>query len=144
MACWCSCERNTEEADDPRRPPWNAIAGPWRVAEGRFDFIEGDREIIPGLSSLRTPGHTPHHQSILIDGGHGIACFLGDICPTSAHLPLPWIMGYDVEPLVSLETKRWLLRRAAAERWLLIYEHDATTAWTRVRHDGKAYVTDPD
>ena len=50
----------------------------------------------------------------------------------------------DVEPLVSLETKRWLLRRAAAERWLLIYEHDATTAWTRVRHDGKAYVTDAD
>lgn len=113
------------------------------IAEGRFDFIEGDREIIPGISSLRTPGHTPHHQSILIDGGEGIACFLGDICPTSAHLPLPWIMGYDVEPLVSLETKRWLLRRAEAEQWLLIYEHDATTAWSRVRHDGKSYGAEP-
>jgi glyoxylase-like metal-dependent hydrolase (beta-lactamase superfamily II) len=81
----------------------------------------------------------PHHQSILIDGGEGIACFLGDICPTAAHLPLPWIMGYDVEPLVTLETKRHLLARAAAERWLLVFEHDATNAWGHVRHDGKAY-----
>jgi len=42
------------------------------------------------------------------------------------------------------EFARLRLRRAEAERWLLIYEHDATTAWTRVRHDGKAYVTDAD
>lgn len=109
------------------------------IEAGRFDFVDGDREVVPGISVLRTPGHTPHHQSVLIDGGGEVACFLGDICPTAAHLPLPWIMGYDVEPLVSLETKRWLFARAERERWLLIFEHDATTAWGRVRHDGKAY-----
>ena len=106
---------------------------------GRFDLIEGDREIVAGISVLRTPGHVPHHQSVLIDGGGEIACFLGDICPTAAHLPLPWIMGYDVEPLVSLETKRWLLKRAEDERWLVVFEHDATNAWGHVKHDGKAY-----
>jgi hypothetical protein len=41
-------------------------------------------------------------------------------------------MGYDVEPLVTLETKRWLLARAEAERWLLVFEHDAEVAWGRV------------
>ena len=109
------------------------------IAAGRFDFIEGDREIVRGISSLKTPGHTPHHQSLLIDGGEGIACFLGDLCPTSAHLPLPWIMGYDVEPLVTLETKRRVLKRATDEGWLVIFEHDWTNPWGRVRHDGKSY-----
>ena len=47
----------------------------------------------------------------------------------AAHLPLPWIMGYDVEPLVTLETKRRILRRREDEDWLLIFEHDATVPW---------------
>ncbi len=111
-------------------------------AAGRFDIIDGDQEIVAGISSLRTPGHVPHHQSVLIDGGGEVACFLGDICPTAAHLPLPWIMGYDVEPMVSLETKRWLLERAAAERWLMVFEHDATVAWGRVVHGQKGYALD--
>jgi glyoxylase-like metal-dependent hydrolase (beta-lactamase superfamily II) len=109
---------------------------------GRFDLIDGEREIVPGISVIMTPGHVPFHQSVLIDGGGEIACFLGDVCPTSAHLPLPWIMGYDVEPLVTMESKRSLLRRAESEKWLLIFEHDATVAWGRVRHDGKSYGLD--
>ena len=106
---------------------------------GKLELIEGDREIIPGISVIRTPGHVPHHQSVLIDGGGERACFLADVCPTASHLPLPWIMGYDVEPLVTLESKRFLLKRAEAENWLAIFEHDAVHAWGRVRNDGKAY-----
>ena len=111
---------------------------------GNFDLIEGDREIVPGISVMLTPGHVPFHQSVKIDGGSEIACFLGDVCPTSAHLPLPWIMGYDVEPLVTLESKRALLKRAEAEKWLLIFEHDASVAWSRVKHDGKGYGVIPE
>jgi hypothetical protein len=48
-------------------------------------------------------------------------------------------MGYDVEPLVTLETKRRILKQALDEKWLLIFEHDAGVAWGRVEHDGKAY-----
>jgi glyoxylase-like metal-dependent hydrolase (beta-lactamase superfamily II) len=107
---------------------------------GRLDLIDGEREIVPGISVLKTPGHVPHHQSVLIDGGGETACFLADICPTAAHLPLPWIMGYDVEPLVTLETKRWLFKRAQDEKWLAVFEHDAEKAWGRISHDGKAYA----
>jgi glyoxylase-like metal-dependent hydrolase (beta-lactamase superfamily II) len=107
---------------------------------GKLDLIEGNREIVAGISVLRTPGHVPHHQSVLIDGGGEFACFLGDVCPTSYHLPLPWIMGYDVEPLVTLESKRALLTRAHEERWLVVFEHDATHGAGRVGHDGKSYT----
>ena len=93
----------------------------------------------PGVGSVMMPGHTPHHQSVLIDGGGERALFLGDLVPTHAHLPLPWIMGYDVEPLVTLETKRRILKQALDEKWLLIFEHDAEVPWSRIENDGKAY-----
>ena len=106
---------------------------------GQLDVIEGSREIVRGISSLPSPGHVPHHQSLLIDGGGEVACYLGDVIPTHHHLPLPWIMGYDVEPLRTLESKRALLARALAEKWLLIFEHDASVAWGYAAHDGKSY-----
>jgi len=105
----------------------------------RFDLVDGEREIVPGIRVIPTPGHVPYHQGILIDGGGERAFFLADLAPTAAHLPLPWIMGYDVEPLVTLETKRRILERAMKERWLVVFEHDALVAWGRVGHDGKAY-----
>ncbi len=108
---------------------------------GQLDPIEGDSELLPGISVFLTPGHVPWHQSVRIESGGEVAIFLGDVVPTSAHLPLPWIMGYDVEPLVTLESKRRLLTRAAEQDWLLIFEHDARVAWSRVAYDGKAFVT---
>ena len=110
------------------------------VDAGVVDFIDGETEIVAGIRALPTPGHTPHHQSLHIDGGGERALFVADLVPTTAHLPLPWIMGYDVEPLVTLETKRRILPRAVAEEWLMIFEHDAATAWSRIANDGKTFL----
>ena len=101
-------------------------------AAGKFEFLEGNQQVIPGISVLRTPGHTPHHQSVLIQSEDETAVFLADVVPTSAHVPLPWIMAYDVEPLVTLESKRALWPRARAENWLLVFEHDPVVAWGRL------------
>jgi glyoxylase-like metal-dependent hydrolase (beta-lactamase superfamily II) len=96
---------------------------------GQLRLLDGEAEVVPGVSVVCTPGHCPHHQSVLIASQGETACFLADVMPTFAHLPLPWIMGYDVEPLVTLESKRALLARAAAERWLLVSTHDPRTPW---------------
>jgi glyoxylase-like metal-dependent hydrolase (beta-lactamase superfamily II) len=106
-------------------------------AAGLLDRVDGEREIVRGVRVLPTPGHVPHHQSVLLESDGERALFLGDLAPTAAHVPLPWIMGYDVEPLVTLETKRRVLGRAAAEEWLLVFEHDAEVAWGRAAADGK-------
>jgi glyoxylase-like metal-dependent hydrolase (beta-lactamase superfamily II) len=110
---------------------------------GLLDPVDGDQEIVPGIRVIHTPGHTPHHQSVLLDSRGEKAFYFGDLVPTSAHLPLPWIMGYDVEPLVTLETKRRILRRAVDEGWLVVFEHDASVPWGRVVHDGKSYALAP-
>lgn len=109
------------------------------VAAGKFEFVVREREIVKGVRVVPTPGHTPYHQSVLIESAGERAFFLADLCPTTAHLPLPWIMGYDIEPLVTLETKRRILRQAEQEGWLLIFEHDAFVPWGKVEHDGRTY-----
>lgn len=109
-----------------------------------FTLVDGAVEVLPGIRCLPTPGHVPYHQSILVESAGERACFVADLVPTSAHLPLPWIMGYDLEPLVTLESKRRLYRRAEAEGWLLVFEHDPAVVAGRVGREGKGIgLVDP-
>jgi len=109
-----------------------------------FTLLEGESEPLAGIRCLPTPGHVPYHNSVLIESGGERACFLADLVPTSAHLPLPWIMGYDLEPLVTLESRRQLYRRAEGEGWLLVFEHDPAVVAGRLGKDGKAFgLVDP-
>jgi glyoxylase-like metal-dependent hydrolase (beta-lactamase superfamily II) len=115
------------------------------VAEaGRWRLLEGDVEILPGISARLTPGHVPFHQSIVVSDGGETMVFLGDVIPTSAHLPLPWIMGYDLEPMRTLESKRALLGAAVAGEWLLVFVHDAAVRLGRAAPGAKGVtLSDP-
>jgi glyoxylase-like metal-dependent hydrolase (beta-lactamase superfamily II) len=106
-------------------------------AAGRWRLLDGDTEILPGIHARLTPGHIPWHQSIVVSSGGETAVFLGDVIPTHHHLPLAWIMGYDLEPLRTLESKRALLADAIAGGWWFIFEHDAEVAMGRVVPEGK-------
>ena len=109
-----------------------------------FTLLTGETEVLPGIRCLPTPGHVPFHQSVLVESGGERACFVADLVPTSAHLPLPWIMGYDLEPLVTLESRRALYRRAEAEGWWLVFEHDPVVVRGRLGSDGKGVgLVDP-
>jgi glyoxylase-like metal-dependent hydrolase (beta-lactamase superfamily II) len=104
-----------------------------------FTLVDGEVEVMSGIRYLHTPGHVPYHQSVLIENGGERGCFLADLVPTSAHLPLPWIMGYDLEPLVTLEAKRRTYQRAEAEGWLLWFEHDPEIVAGRLGREGKGF-----
>lgn len=104
---------------------------------GRWQLVEGDVEILPGIHTRLTPGHIPWHQSIVLRSQGETAVFLGDVMPTHHHLPLVYIMGYDLEPLRTLESKRALLDEAVAGGWRVIFEHDADVAMGRVVREGK-------
>ncbi|TFG53258.1 MAG: MBL fold metallo-hydrolase [Gemmatimonadales bacterium] len=109
---------------------------------GRWQLVDQAADILPGITLRLTPGHVPYHQSVLVADAGDASLFLADLIPTSAHLPLPWIMGYDVEPLRTLETKRAILAEAAEQGWRLVFEHDPEVLWGRARADGARVVLD--
>jgi glyoxylase-like metal-dependent hydrolase (beta-lactamase superfamily II) len=110
----------------------------------QWEFIHGDTELVPGVKAVVTSGHTRWHQSVKIESEGNVAFFLGDLIPTVSHLPLPYIMGYDLFPIQTLETKRWVLDRAFEENWLLLFEHDPLVQAGYVRRDqeGKYFLRD--
>jgi glyoxylase-like metal-dependent hydrolase (beta-lactamase superfamily II) len=106
-------------------------------------LVDGEAEIAPGVRVVPTPGHTAHHQSVIVDDGQGHkVLFLGDVVPTALHVRLPYIMAYDLDVVATLETKRALLTRAADERWLLVFGHDTETraAYLSRDSDGRVQV----
>ena len=105
---------------------------------GVLDLVDGDEEVAPGIRLRRTGGHTAHHQLIEIASGGQTAVFVADLLPTAAHLPLPYIMGYDLYPMETLAYKRTFLQEARDREALLLFEHDPEIAagWLRER-DGR-------
>lgn len=101
-------------------------------AAGQLVLHDSDVEILPGVRMRNLPGHTRGHQGVFFDIPGERALYTVDLVPTAAHLPLPYIMGYDLEPLVTLETKRAILRDATREGWLLLLEHDPDLRAIRV------------
>jgi glyoxylase-like metal-dependent hydrolase (beta-lactamase superfamily II) len=107
------------------------------AAANRWRLLDGDNDVLPGISVRLTPGHVPFHQAVMLRNRGETALFVGDLFPTTAHLPLPWIMGYDLEPLRTLESKRAILNEAVAGGWRLIFEHDPQVAVATPVRDGK-------
>jgi glyoxylase-like metal-dependent hydrolase (beta-lactamase superfamily II) len=98
------------------------------VEAGVVDFVESDGDGRPGIRARRTGGHTMHHQILEIESGGRVAVFAADLLPTAAHVPLPYIMGYDLYPMDTLAFKRAFLAEAIEREYLILFEHDPTIA----------------
>jgi glyoxylase-like metal-dependent hydrolase (beta-lactamase superfamily II) len=99
---------------------------------GRLEAVSGEREIRPGLTVVPLAGHSVGMQAVRIDSRGKTAFYFADSVPTTAHVPIPWIMAYDLYPVELLDTKKRLLDRAVAEEWLCIFEHDPNVPWGRI------------
>lgn len=106
-------------------------------AEGRLELAEGEVEVAPGVTLAPLPGHTLGMQGLRLQSGAETGLYLADCVPTSHHLPLPWIMAYDLYPTQTLETKRRVLPQAAREGWVLFFEHDPSVQAARIEMDAK-------
>ena len=103
---------------------------------GQVQLVEGDYDVIPGVKTMVTRGHTQGHQSVFISSRGNKALYLGDIIPMTYHLKIPYMTGFDMYPVELLETKKDIIGRAVQENWLLIFEHDPKTVFARVSEDG--------
>ncbi len=108
---------------------------------GLLEFLEGDVELFPGLHLHLTSGHTPALQMLRITDRVRTVFYPSDLIPMAAHVPLPYIMGYDLFPLTTLNDKTRWLERAARERWIIVLEHDPRIEAITVAKDAKGRVT---
>jgi glyoxylase-like metal-dependent hydrolase (beta-lactamase superfamily II) len=108
------------------------------VEAGLLELFDDEAEPLPGVRMVRAGGHSPGMCIVLVDGGPlggetgGKAAFFADLVPTAAHLPTPWVMGYDLWPLATMEHKSRWVSEAAAGDWLCVFEHDPVTPLARL------------
>lgn len=98
---------------------------------GVLEVLDGPQEnILECVSVEVTNGHTLGQQIVRVSDGKTTLVYCGDLIPTSTHLNLAWVMGYDLNPLLLIEEKRALLERAKSGGWHLFFEHDPNLAST--------------
>ena len=103
---------------------------------GVLTLVDDDAEIVPGVRYRRSGGHTAHHQVVMIESGGATAVFAADMYPTTAHVPDPWVMGYDLYPMDTLAFKRAFATEAIAREYLIFFEHDPSMAAGILREAG--------
>ena len=103
-------------------------AGGFVGGDARLDApgvaIQTSAEIVPGVWVERFPGHTASMLGVHLESGGERACYIGDLIPTHHHLDPTWVMGYDLDPLTCIEQRKRFLKRAIAEKWLVLFTHD--------------------
>jgi len=108
---------------------------------GVLQLVDDDQTIMPGVKVRRTGGHTMHHQMIAIESGGKTAAFVADLMPTAAHLPDPWLMGFDLYPMDTLAAKNRFAQEAVEKGTLVFFEHDPAMAAGYIREiDGKRSI----
>ena len=99
--------------------------------------IEGEKPFDDEIDFIIVNGHTFGQQLLKLSDSSNTFLYCCDLFPTTAHLPLPYVMGYDLQPLVTVEEKKRILRQALDEEWKLFFEHDPDTAYATITDTDK-------
>ncbi|HLW79217.1 MAG TPA: MBL fold metallo-hydrolase [Terriglobia bacterium] len=113
------------------------IADFFASAEPQTDFLDGGRQIVPGIRVEVVPGHNRDMQCVWIESDGARACFISDLVPTRLHLAYPWIMSLDLYPLETLANKKRLLPQLVREKTLVVFPHDHEVPWARLTTTGQ-------
>ncbi len=110
------------------------------IASGQMTLLGSDSAtepgettpIVPGISVECFPGHTAQLLAVHIDSAGQRATYISDLIPTSAHLDITWVMGYDLDPVTCIAERKRFYQRAIPEKWLVLFTHDHHTPFGRI------------
>ena len=106
---------------------------------GMLKFVNDDTEIIPELWFAIADGHTHGMLIPHLEIGEETLVFMADLLPSPTHIPLAWVMGYDIDPLQTIREKEAFLAEAAENKFILFYEHDPVIECSRVVQTEKGF-----
>lgn len=111
---------------------------------GQLNLIDGNTRITPHVHTAVARGHTRAHQVVILESNGETALFVGDMTTLYYHFQrLAWVTAYDVEPLESIETKRYWQQWAVERNALIIFQHDTQITAGRLRPDGRNFRVEP-
>ena len=135
-------EENWKLANHPsQKDAGSFMEQDWKVlAENQMiEIVDGKESFIDGIETYLTYGHTPGLLHPVISDGSRKLFYGADIFPTVAHIPIAWVMAYDVQPVLTTEEKQRLLPQMEHEEWILFFEHDPTIQACTVQQDRKHF-----
>jgi len=109
------------------------------LREGVLELLEGEKQLDEEIILIPTEGHTFSQQTVKISDGEKTVFYCADLIPTASHIPLPYIMSYDLFPMKTLAEKKEILPKAVEENWLLFFEHDPYCLATKVTRTDKGF-----
>lgn len=108
---------------------------------GLFDVVDGEHELRPGLSVLPLPGHNLGQQGVVLRSEGQTLVYVADLIPTLAHAPTPYIMGYDLYPVTTLETRKAHLGAWFEQQATICTPHDPNVPFARLQENPKGGFT---
>jgi len=93
---------------------------------GQLQYLDTNQDFMPEFKLFEANGHTEGMVLPLLSYKETTVAFMADLIPSVGHIPLPYVMGYDVRPLNTLKEKEYILKQAAENNWTLFFEHDPT------------------
>jgi glyoxylase-like metal-dependent hydrolase (beta-lactamase superfamily II) len=135
------CLQLERDAISYRSPNYDPL-----IESGQMVLLDGDQEIVPGVSVKVFRGHTANMQAVIIESGGETnekkkACYISDLIPTSHHLDPTWVMAFDVLPLETIESRKKYYAWAIPERWLTVFTHAPATPWGYVERSERGRLT---
>jgi glyoxylase-like metal-dependent hydrolase (beta-lactamase superfamily II) len=110
------------------------------IKTGQMRLLDGNGQIMSGISVALYPGHTRNMQAITLESKGKKACYISDLIPTTWHLDLTWVMSYDLYPLETIENRKRFYAQAIPEKWLTIFTHDHEIPWAYLERDDRGKI----
>jgi glyoxylase-like metal-dependent hydrolase (beta-lactamase superfamily II) len=117
----------------------------WRplIESGQLEAKASDYEVVPGLRMETIAGHNRSMQCWRLERDGKTIFGFADLVPMRAHVKLPWIMGYDLYPVETLDAKKRLLPQAADENWICMFYHDPDEPLCRLQQGEREFTPIP-
>tara|TARA_B110000438_G_scaffold271750_1_gene289877 strand:- start:728 stop:1570 length:843 start_codon:yes stop_codon:yes gene_type:complete len=136
---WVS-EKNWNLANHPsQKDQGSFMECDWKVIAQNNMIMLAKENFLPGMEIYFTEGHTDGLMHPVISDGNKTLFYGSDIFPTAAHIPVPWVMSYDLRPTQTIKEKEIILRKMYDQEWILFFEHDPIYQACTIGLEGKHY-----